>query len=125
MEDEYEKAVLVYLALILSLVLCSAFAEQWKCPKCRRVNTGNFCPDGYLYINGDQYAEEYIDDVYRAGFLNTFGPYTVPKNSCFVLGDHRNNSNDSRSVNALPAEMIIGKAIEILCHFYKLQRTHP
>lgn len=64
--------------------------------------------DGYLYINGEKYDEPYINDEYRAGRLNTFGPYTVPDNQYFVLGDHRNNSNDSRSTGPLSADMILG-----------------
>ena len=64
--------------------------------------------DGYLYINGELYSEAYIADEYRTGRLNSFGPYTVPEDSYFVLGDHRNNSNDSRSVKALPSELMVG-----------------
>lgn len=64
--------------------------------------------DGYLYINGERFEELYINDDYRTGIGNTFGPYEVPENSYFVLGDHRNNSNDSRFIKALPAEMMIG-----------------
>ena len=69
--------------------------------------------DGYLYVNGDRYEEPYVDDEYRSGRLNTFGPYTVPEGEYFVMGDHRNNSNDSRSVGPLDEEMIIGIATAI------------
>ena len=64
--------------------------------------------NGYLYINGGKYDEPYIRDEYRNGSLNTFGPYTVPEGEYFVLGDHRNNSNDSRLQGSLPRDMIIG-----------------
>ena len=79
--------------------------------------------DGYLYINGERFEEEeYIMDEYRAGRLNTFGPYTVPENSYFVLGDHRNNSNDSRFVQAIPAEMMIGVVTAINGNAYENER---
>ncbi len=69
--------------------------------------------DGYMYINGVKYDEPYINDEYRAGRLNSFGGYTVPEGKYFVLGDHRNNSNDSRSIGPLDGEMIVGVATKI------------
>ena len=71
--------------------------------------------DGYLYLNGERYAEEYIADVYRDGPGNNFDPFVVPENSYFIMGDHRNNSNDSRSsyVGALSADMMIGKVTAV------------
>ena len=73
--------------------------------------------DGYLYINGDRYEEPYISDEYRSGRLNTFGPYTVPAGEYFVMGDHRNNSNDSRSQGTISRDMIIGHVRTVLYPF--------
>ena len=73
--------------------------------------------DGYLYVNGDRYEEPYVDDEYRSGRLNTFGPYTVPEGEYFVMGDHRNNSNDSRYIGPLDRDMIIGHAMQVLYPF--------
>ena len=73
--------------------------------------------DGYLYINGDRYEEPYISDEYRSGRLNTFGPYTVPEGEYFVMGDHRNNSNDSRSQGTISRDMIIGHVRTVLYPF--------
>ena len=73
--------------------------------------------DGYLYINGDRYEESYISDEYRSGRLNTFGPYTVPAGEYFVMGDHRNNSNDSRSQGTISRDMIIGHVRTVLYPF--------
>ena len=64
--------------------------------------------EGYLYVNGVRYDEPYIDEGYRSGWLNSFSPFTVPDGEYFVMGDHRNNSNDSRSIGALERTMIIG-----------------
>ena len=73
--------------------------------------------DGYLYVNGDRYEEPYICDEYRSGRLNAFGPYTVPAGEYFVMGDHRNNSNDSRSQGAISRDMIIGHVRSVLYPF--------
>ena len=73
--------------------------------------------DGYLYVNGDRYEEPYIRDEYRSGRMNTFGPYTVPAGEYFVMGDHRNNSNDSRSQGAISRDMIIGHVRTVLYPF--------
>ena len=72
---------------------------------------------GYLYVNGERYEEPYILDEYRGGSLNNFGPYEVPEGEYFVMGDHRNNSNDSRSQGSLPRNMIIGHARTVLYPF--------
>ena len=72
---------------------------------------------GYLYVNGERYEESYILDEYRGGSLNNFGPYEVPEGEFFVMGDHRNNSNDSRSQGSLPRNMIIGHARTVLYPF--------
>ncbi len=73
--------------------------------------------DGYLYVNGDRYEEPYVDDAYRDGWLNSFGPQTVPEGEYFVMGDHRNNSNDSRLQGTISRDMIIGHVRTVLFPF--------
>ncbi len=76
---------------------------------------------GYLYVNDKLYEEPYIDDAYRSGWLNTFGPYTIPDGEYFVMGDHRNNSNDSRSQGPITRDMIIGHVRTVLFPFGKIR----
>ena len=79
--------------------------------------------DGYLYIKEKgqeeevKYEEPYISEAYRGGSLNTFGPCTVPEGQFFVMGDHRNNSNDSRSVGPIERNMIVGHVRQVVYPF--------
>ena len=77
--------------------------------------------DGYLYVDGVKYDEPYINDEYRSGWLSNYGPYTVPEGKYFVLGDHRNNSNDNRSVGAISRDMIMGHARTVIFPFNKMR----
>lgn len=77
--------------------------------------------NGYLYVNDELYPETYIADEYRKGYRADFGPITVPENQFFVLGDHRNDSNDSRAVGCLPRENIIGKVKRVVYPFDRIR----
>ena len=50
--------------------------------------------DNMVYINGMPYEETYLPD---GVYMNSFGPYKVPENAYFVMGDNRTISNDARS----------------------------
>ncbi len=62
--------------------------------------------NGRLLLNGQPYEEDYL--AVRMEF--DFPPTVVPEGHVFVMGDNRNNSNDSRSFGAVPTESIIGRA---------------
>lgn len=66
--------------------------------------------NGYLYVNGVYYPEEYL--TRRPDY--SFGPYTVPEGKYFVLGDNRSNSNDSHIIGPLDQSMIFGHAHTVI-----------
>ncbi|MBY0241519.1 MAG: signal peptidase I [Burkholderiaceae bacterium] len=43
-----------------------------------------------------------------------FAPITIPAGQFMMLGDNRNNSNDSRYIGLVPRELLIGRAERVL-----------
>lgn len=64
--------------------------------------------NGRLYLNENAMTEPYLEDNY---IIYTYGLAQVPSGKLFVLGDNRNNSDDSSVWGLLPAENIRGKVI--------------
>lgn len=62
-----------------------------------------------VFINGNVLSEPYL----RVKTEGTYGPYTVPEDHYFMMGDNRNNSADSRfwENTYLSKEGIVGKAL--------------
>ena len=67
--------------------------------------------DGKVYIDGSEQPlqEDYVNGVPTGNY----GPYVVPENSYFMLGDNRGNSEDSRfwTNKFVKKEKILAKAV--------------
>jgi signal peptidase I len=94
-----------------------------------------------LYINGKHFPDEvftkFIDTTdsgkpnvipRRPGGQNSrdfFGPYIVPPDCYFMMGDNRDNSYDSRFWFAVHKDLILGKALMVHWSWNEAQLPSP
>lgn len=92
-----------------------------------------------LFVNGKRFHdEEFVKfvDTTRSGRPNiqrrkpggqnsrdNFGPYVVPANSYFMMGDNRDNSYDSRYWRAVHRDLVLGQAMMV--HWSWDEADHP
>ena len=71
--------------------------------------------DGKTFVNGEAIDESYIKEP----FHTNYGKVTVPKGFIFVMGDNRNNSEDSRyaDVGFVDLSLVKGKASVVFWPF--------
>lgn len=65
--------------------------------------------DGVVYINGEPLKEDYLKETMEG----SFGPYEIPEDHYWMMGDNRNVSGDARfwENKYVPEDTIKGKAI--------------
>jgi signal peptidase I len=74
-----------------------------------------------VYVNGQPLDEPYVHfltssegaEVTSINVRENYGPVTVPSDQYFVMGDNRDNSQDSRYWGYLPRSYVKGKAMMI------------
>src|SRR2546426_4343449 len=65
--------------------------------------------NGQVYVNGEALDEDYVPSDYADA--HSYPELVVPRNSYFVLGDHRTMSSDSREFGPVNDRYIYGKAV--------------
>ncbi|MBR2214938.1 MAG: signal peptidase I [Selenomonadaceae bacterium] len=70
---------------------------------------------GHVFVNDQLMTEPYILDTTRSEYPKA----TVPEGTIFVMGDNRNNSEDSRfaDVGFVPYDLVKGKAMLVFWPF--------
>ena len=63
--------------------------------------------DGQVYVNEILKSDLFVPSEYRS--YEDHGPEVVQQSYYFVMGDHRNNSSDSRHWGQVPEKYIIGR----------------
>ena len=68
--------------------------------------------DDKLYINGEEYEEDYIqvnkDKVFEGQKLTQDFKVEVPEGHLYVLGDNRRHSTDSRELGVIDEKSVVG-----------------
>ncbi len=65
--------------------------------------------EGVVYVNGVPITEDYVPPQYSD--WRSQPEISVPEGSYFMMGDHRNMSNDSRDFGPVAQSFVVGKAV--------------
>ncbi len=67
--------------------------------------------EGGVFLNGDRLSEPYLEQGVET---TSFGPVEIPDGMIFVMGDNRNNSDDSRNFGPVPVDTVVGRAFILI-----------
>ena len=83
----------------------------------------NIKVERYLEIlpNGTNYEVYEFNEKISVFDTNNFSEVLVPENYFFVIGDNRDNSQDSRFIGGIPKDNLVGKASLVLLSFDSLK----
>lgn len=86
-----------------------------------KVN-GAVLDESYIKCDGS-FDDEYFDERYYNKESEVY-EYEVPAGCCFVMGDNRNHSTDSRDIGPIPKEKIQAKVMHNLTKEYHITTVH-
>ncbi|MEA2432549.1 MAG: signal peptidase [Actinomycetota bacterium] len=67
--------------------------------------------DGVVFVNGEAISEPYLPEGLE---ISPFGPVEIPDGKLFVMGDNRNNSDDSRNFGPIDVDQVVGHAFLLI-----------
>ncbi|GGE08050.1 signal peptidase I [Psychroflexus salis] len=68
---------------------------------------------GQIIIEPKNQADQIIKEIYNQNWnMDNFGPLKIPEGKCFVIGDNRHNSEDSRYIGLINESDIVGTVIK-------------
>lgn len=67
--------------------------------------------EGRVFVNGEPIDEPYLTEGVE---ISPFGPAEIPEGMIFVMGDNRNNSDDSRSFGPIEEDTVVGRAFVLI-----------
>lgn len=77
--------------------------------------------EGVVYINGRELHEPYLDPAHTRRKPN-MEPLTLGEGEYFVLGDNRDNSNDSRRIGPIGRKHLVGRVRCVFLPFGKARK---
>lgn len=104
------------------IIVCEDYHTPFRKPLIKRViatggQTVMILPTG-VYVDGFLLEEEYVHT--EPGYRYTPVPeFTVPDGMIYVMGDHRDNSTDSRAFGCVSEESVLGR---VLLRYYPFSR---
>ena len=78
---------------------------------------------GTVYVDGEPLDEPYIKELMQQQFYQTITYMEVPEGHIFVMGDNRNDSDDSRnpSLGVVDQRLVLGEALMIVYPFSQIK----
>ncbi|MEY2482953.1 MAG: signal peptidase [Verrucomicrobiota bacterium] len=70
-------------------------------------------------------CDHYVLSLPSRQALRNFGPFVVPADQYFMMGDSRDNSADSRYIGPVPRAAIVGRVPRVILSFDPLRRYLP
>jgi len=67
--------------------------------------------EGAVFVNGERLPEPYLEEGVET---TSFGPVDIPEDMIFVMGDNRNNSDDSRNFGPVSVDTVVGRAFILI-----------